>query len=402
MMMNFSRLGIAVLIVATMALIGVVGAIPSTSTLYYGPYNNSFSDFSGRGLSVTTNGSVYINTTSAKFYNSSFYNGQTDYLLLPNHTIRDNETQVTLFGYIYPTNVSLLPDGSQRTIFYQDTTAGEGYTAFQANVTPDRTIRALYRLSPSQPSAYVYYSTETVTLNSWNLVIISINTTAGVVGFNVNGVVSSTSSTPTGNFSTLGSLSRIGASQVGTSFIGCFEGGIDDLVLSNSSVNISITPTREFIDNPHVFYSANRSAIPTGQSVAFTDATNDTATSRYWQLGDGNTSTSQNPVHKYVAAGTYTVNLTATNTFGTTSNQSLNISVSSTQGPVVQISAEPTSGNATLHVNITDTSFTSVTSWNLSYGNETSAWINTTSIFTPFVCIYKTAGSYTATSAPLS
>jgi len=39
-------------------------------------------------------------------------------------------------------------------------------------------------------------------------------------------------------------------------------------------------------------------------------------TDRFWDLGDGATSTEQNPAHTYIAPGTYTVNLTATNADG--------------------------------------------------------------------------------------
>ena len=39
-------------------------------------------------------------------------------------------------------------------------------------------------------------------------------------------------------------------------------------------------------------------------------------TDRFWDFGDGATSTEQNPAHTYIAPGTYTVNLTATNADG--------------------------------------------------------------------------------------
>jgi PKD repeat protein len=53
-------------------------------------------------------------------------------------------------------------------------------------------------------------------------------------------------------------------------------------------------------------------------TVIFTDASTNTPTSWYWDFGDGNTTenTVQNPIHLYTTAGTYTVNLTATNEYG--------------------------------------------------------------------------------------
>ena len=51
-------------------------------------------------------------------------------------------------------------------------------------------------------------------------------------------------------------------------------------------------------------------------TVNFTDASSGDPTSWSWTFGDGGTSTAQNPSHTYVAAGTYTVSLTAANAQG--------------------------------------------------------------------------------------
>lgn len=48
-------------------------------------------------------------------------------------------------------------------------------------------------------------------------------------------------------------------------------------------------------------------------SVSFTDTSSNYPTSWLWNFGDGITSTQQNPTHTYIASGTYTVSLTASN-----------------------------------------------------------------------------------------
>jgi PKD repeat protein len=58
-------------------------------------------------------------------------------------------------------------------------------------------------------------------------------------------------------------------------------------------------------------------------SVAFTDTSTGTPISRSWDFGDGATSTEQNPVHTYVAAGNYTVNLTVSDANGTDSKSAI-------------------------------------------------------------------------------
>lgn len=67
---------------------------------------------------------------------------------------------------------------------------------------------------------------------------------------------------------------------------------------------------------PAVDFSANVTSGYTPLSVQFTDLSQH-STSRSWDFGDGATSTEQNPLHTYSAAGTYAVNLTAGNANGT-------------------------------------------------------------------------------------
>jgi PKD repeat protein len=58
-------------------------------------------------------------------------------------------------------------------------------------------------------------------------------------------------------------------------------------------------------------------------TVTFTDLSTNTPTSWVWDFGDSDNTnaTMQNPVHTYAAAGTYTVNLTATNSAGSDSEE---------------------------------------------------------------------------------
>lgn len=56
-----------------------------------------------------------------------------------------------------------------------------------------------------------------------------------------------------------------------------------------------------------------------GNSITFTDFSSNIPTSWAWTFGDGYTSTQQNPIHSYSTAGTFTVQLTVTNSAGTNS-----------------------------------------------------------------------------------
>lgn len=79
-------------------------------------------------------------------------------------------------------------------------------------------------------------------------------------------------------------------------------------------------------------------------TVLFTDASSD-ATSWSWDFGDGGNSTDQNPSYQYVAPGTYTVSLTATNSYGSDTETKTNyITVNALQA-VAQFEGNPTESN---------------------------------------------------------
>lgn len=74
-----------------------------------------------------------------------------------------------------------------------------------------------------------------------------------------------------------------------------------------------------------------------GLVVAFTDTSSNLPTSWSWNFGDATTSTSQNPIHTYLADGVYTVVLTSTNASG--SNTIISTVLVSTS-PVLNLSIE--------------------------------------------------------------
>ncbi len=102
------------------------------------------------------------------------------------------------------------------------------------------------------------------------------------------------------------------------------------------------------------FFTATPTSGFTPTTVQFTNETmtdGDTPT-YYWDFGDGESSTDENPEHTYNNAGQYTVSLTVTNSQGTdtaTFENYINISGAG-------MSATPVRGEAPLTVKFTDTS----------------------------------------------
>lgn len=61
----------------------------------------------------------------------------------------------------------------------------------------------------------------------------------------------------------------------------------------------------------NVDFEADFTTIDEGLDIQFTDLSNNNPTNWFWDFGDGNTSTLQNPIHSYASAGLYTVTLMA-------------------------------------------------------------------------------------------
>ena len=90
------------------------------------------------------------------------------------------------------------------------------------------------------------------------------------------------------------------------------------LTVTNSYGSDAETKTGYIIvgNSPVAEFTGSPRTITTGQSVQFTDQSTNNPTSWSWNFGDGGTSTSHNPSHVYNSAGSYTVTLTATNSYG--------------------------------------------------------------------------------------
>jgi PKD repeat protein len=105
-------------------------------------------------------------------------------------------------------------------------------------------------------------------------------------------------------------------------------------------------------------------------TVDLTDQSLGSPTSWNWSFGDGGTSTAQDTSHTFSLPGTYDVNLTVANAYGSSTAPSVTVSVG--QPPVANFTADPLSGTVPLVVNFTDHSTGSPTSWNWNFGDGTT------------------------------
>ena len=142
------------------------------------------------------------------------------------------------------------------------------------------------------------------------------------------------------------------------------EGG-DDSITKQQYITVSPQPVKPVAD----FTAYPTTGCPPPLSVQFTDTSANTPTSWYWQFGDGDTSTLQNPQHTYSANGTYSVTLTATNEGGSDTITKTNlISVCPAEKPDANFNYISECPNP-LYAQFFDTSTGNPTSWYWQFGD---------------------------------
>ncbi|AKB51198.1 cell surface protein [Methanosarcina barkeri str. Wiesmoor] len=129
-------------------------------------------------------------------------------------------------------------------------------------------------------------------------------------------------------------------------------------------------------------------------TVNFTDQSTGSPTSWFWDFGDGTNATEQNPIHTYISAGNYTVNLTVANADGNDSEvktEYIIVSELLPGAPVANFTANKTSGKAPLDVQFTDASTGNISSYAWDFDNDGTIDSNEQSpLYT-----YASAGTYT-------
>jgi len=123
---------------------------------------------------------------------------------------------------------------------------------------------------------------------------------------------------------------------------------------------------------PEAAFTADVTTGPAPLTVQFTDQSTGDITSWLWDFGDSTTSTGQNPVHTYMAPGSYTVSLTVANTGSDTETRVDYIVVTPAEEELTaSFDYAPNFGMRPLVVQFTDTSTSTspITSWYWRFGD---------------------------------
>ncbi len=116
---------------------------------------------------------------------------------------------------------------------------------------------------------------------------------------------------------------------------------------------------------PVANFTANATGGQAPLGVQFTDTSSPSPYHRWWQFGDGATSTDVNPVHTYERTGAYTVNLTVWTPIGqSTVSKLAYVTVGpDPRAPVANFTMSRSLGAVPFFVRLTDTSTGNPTSW---------------------------------------
>ncbi|MCK4761635.1 MAG: PKD domain-containing protein [Candidatus Aminicenantes bacterium] len=153
-------------------------------------------------------------------------------------------------------------------------------------------------------------------------------------------------------------------------------------------------PTPSTPDPPVADFTGSPTSLMAGGSVDFSDTSTNSPTSWSWSFTGGtpSSSTAQDPTVTYNSAGSFTVELTATNAAGNDTETKVSyITAAAMQAPVANFTGSPTTIYEGGTVNFTDTSTNSPTSWawTFSGGSPSSSTAQNPSV------TYSTAGTYT-------
>ena len=139
------------------------------------------------------------------------------------------------------------------------------------------------------------------------------------------------------------------------------------------SANVTVTA----LQGPTADFASDVTSCCDPLTVQFTDQSTEgdnTIVSWYWEFGDGDTSTAQNPGHTY-DDGTYTVSLTVTDSHGCSDTETKTDHITSNEGPTAAFSADVTDCCDPLTVQFTDQSTegdNTIVSWYWEFGDGTN------------------------------
>jgi PKD repeat protein len=165
--------------------------------------------------------------------------------------------------------------------------------------------------------------------------------------------------------------------------------------LFNANGTMTFTRAAAVVPAPVAGFSGSPTTGSAPLPVVFSDASTGTITNWLWTFGDGHSvtnSTAANVTNTYATTGNYTVSLTVSGPGGPNTSTVANYIVVASSAPVAGFTAAPTNGFAPLKVVFTDVSTGAITNWLWTFGDGHSV---TNTVTGGATNTYAAAGTYT-------
>ena len=200
----------------------------------------------------------------------------------------------------------------------------------------------------------------------------SVNSVSWVWDFGDGG--SSTAQNPVHNYTVPGIYT---VKLIATNIYNC-----NNIEVKNAYITVHDKPSASFTASPTMICDSN-------ETISFQTSTPG-ITNWFWDFGDGNTSTLQNPTHIYGATGSFDVSLVVTNSNGCMDTIIKNSYINIISAPPVSFTTSTVNTCTSTDINFTNTT-PNTTTWNWDFGNGITSTIENP------VINYFSAGNYTVT-----
>ena len=315
---------------------------------------------------------VTLNVTTA---NGPLFRTKTGYIT--EYPLQAAFTQNITAGASVPTTVSFTDMTTNGTPTSWNWSFGDGTFSGLQNPVHTYISPGIYDVSLNASNAYSYglvVEKGLVSAGNQTMVSFTANVTSGTSPLAV-GFTDTSSGYPTAwnwSFGDGGYAVTRNATHLytvpGTYSIGLTASNSDG---SNTTVQSNLITVLQPVP-PVANFTANMTAGFAPLAVGFNDSSSGYPTAWNWSFGDNQFSGSQNPVHLYTTAGSYTVTLQASNIGGSNTTTRLNYIVASPAlAPVADFLTNVSAGTSLVAVQFTDNSSYSPSSWVWIFTNVT-------------------------------
>ena len=269
---------------------------------------------------------------------------------------------------------------------------GDGTSSTLLNPTKSYLAAGTYtvKLTVTNSNGCTDIASQTLTVTGKPVISYSINNATQCIYGNVF-TFTNTSPNQTGisyywNFGD-GILSSLSTINKSFAFVGTYS--VSLIATNGNGCTDSLVKTVSVIGKPTAAFSASVTSQCANNAVLFTNNSIATNASYTWSFGDGSYSNAVSPAHSYAVAGSYTVNLIASNSGGCIDSISQTILITAKPVAAFTISGNNQCSNNNV------ISFTNTTAGNISYYLWTFSDGTVSNDFNP-VKTFANAGTYAA------